>query len=346
MLSKKTISIETITLRGYDVPTMAPKGGPVRCKMCGKPITAWGDNNNHARGVHTVLPNQPSAYVHAGCVWENGREGRQRGYHAPETDFEGEKFAPIRGKAAKDGVAFSFELEAWNRATAEQMVRWGAGYGMIATDDCTVGTEWHMPSRVSLAGFKEFLQGFSAENDLSNPACGAHIHVSFPAEKYNYGDDVGQFYGMQNAMEVLNHYKMILFNGLRKDIACDRTAAAGIWGRTMGGYADNDMGLYHGDWLNLHTNDYQTIEWRLPHFVNAAQYLWCVAMIREFTLELMKFLDKKQDAEHTGKKLRKIYRKYAQGKGNAQRPERNDEKDLQAYREIWEHAEQVLPIKF
>lgn len=345
MISKKTISIETMTLRGYDVPTMAPKGGPVRCKMCGKPITVWG-GTSPARAVHTVLPNQPSAYVHAGCCWYNGWEGEQRSYHAPEADFEGEKFAPVRGKAAKDGIAFSFELEAWNTATAAQMVKWGAGYGMIATRDGTVGTEWHMPSRVSLAGFKEFLQGFSAENDLSDSACGAHIHVSFPAEKYGYGDELSQFDGMQNAMDELNHYKMILFNGLRRDIAASDKAAEAIWGRTMGGYADDDMGLYHGDWLNLHTSNYQTIEWRLPHFVNAAQYLWCVAMVKEFTLELMKFLDDEQDAEKTGKKLRKIYRKYAQGKGNAQRPERNDEKDLQAYRETWEQVAEVLPIKF
>lgn len=345
MISTKTISIETMNLRGYDVPTMAPKGGPVRCKMCGKPVTVWGDNDNPARGIHTVLPNQPSAYVHAGCVWADGIEGYQRGYHHPEADFEGDKFNPIRGKAAKDGIAFSFELEAWNVATAEQMVRWGAGYGMIATSDCTVGTEWHMPSRVSLAGFKEFLQGFSAENDMSHDACGAHIHVSFPAEKYS-GSGRDQHDGMWNANRKLNSNKTELFGGLRRDIAaCDKAARA-IWGRQMGGYADNDMDLVHGDWLNLHTNEYQTIEWRLPHFVNAAQYLWCVAMVKEFTLELMKFLDDEQDAEKTGKKLRKIYRKYAQGKGNAQRPERNDEKDLRAYRETWAQVAEVLPIKF
>lgn len=345
MTSTKTISVETMNLRGYDIPTIAPKGGPVRCKMCGKPITVWGDNDNPARAVHTVLPNQPSAYVHAGCVWADGIEGYQRGYHNPETDFEGKKFAPVRGKAAKDGIAFSFELEAWNQATADQMVRWGAGYGMVATSDCTVGTEWHMPSRVSLAGFKEFLQGFSAENDMSHNACGAHIHVSFPAEKYSWsGRD--QHDGMWSANRKLNANKLDLFNGLRRDIAVSDKAARAIWGRQMAGYADNSMDLIHGDWLNLDTNDYQTIEWRLPHFVNAAQYLWCVAMVKEFTLELMKFLDDEQDAEKTGKKLRKIYRKYAQGKGNAQRPERNDEKDLRAYRETWAQVAEVLPIKF
>lgn len=344
MISKKTVEISTMNLRGYDVPTMAPKGGPVRCKMCGKPITVWGDNDNPARAVHTVLPNQPSAYVHAGCCWWNGVEGRQRGYHAPETDFEGEEFRPVRGKAAKDGILFSFELEAWNEATAEQMVKWGAGYGMIATRDGTCGTEWHAPSCGSLAGRKEFFIGFSAENDLSDPACGAHIHVSFPAERFSWTEE--QERGMEQAVQTLIANKWKLFDGLRQDIAHDNTAAAGIWGRTMGGYADNDMGLYHGDWLNLHTNEYQTIEWRLPHFVNAAQYLWCVAMVKEFTLELIKFLDDEQDAEKTGKKLRKIYRKYAQGKGNAQRPERNDSKDLDAYRETWAQVAEVLPIKF
>lgn len=343
MISKKTISIETMTLRGYDVPTMAPKGGPVRCKMCGKPITVWG-GNSPARGVHTVLPNQPSAYVHAGCCWEDGVEGRQRGYHAPEVDFEGKKFNPIRGKAAKDGILFSFELEAWNEATAEQMVKWGAGYGMIATDDSAVGTEWHMPSRVSLAGFKEFLQGFSAENDLSNVHCGAHIHVSFPAERFSMDDS--QYFGMQNVVSTLTTCKNNLFDGLRRDIARDDTAAKAVWGRQMAGYARDTMWLEHGAWLNLDTKELQTIEWRLPHFVNATQYLWCVAMIKEFTLELIKFMDNEQDERKTGIKLRKIYRKYAQGKGNAQRPERNDSKDLEAYRETWEHAERVLPIKF
>lgn len=344
MISKKTVEISTMNLRGYDVPTMAPKGGPVRCKMCGKPITVWG-GNSPARGVHTVLPNQPSAYVHAGCAWENGQEGRQRGYHAPEVDFEGEEFHPVRGKAAKDGILFSFELEAWNQATAEQMVKWGAGYGMIATRDGTCGTEWHAPSCGSLAGRKEFFIGFSAENDLSDPACGAHIHVSFPAEKYSWNGK-SQEDGMWNANRRLNSNKTELFGGLRRDIAASGKAAEAIWGRQMGGYAESSMNLVHGAWLNLDTRDYQTIEWRLPHFVNAAQYLWCVAMVKEFTLELMKFLDEKQDAEHTGKKLRKIYRKYAQGKGNAQRPERNDEKDLQAYRETWEQVAEVLPIKF
>lgn len=344
MINKKTISIETMSLRGYDVPTMAPKGGPVRCKMCGKPITVW-SGNDPARAVHTVLPNQPSAYVHAGCVWENGIEGRQRGYHAPETDFEGEKFQPIRGKAAKDGIAFSFELEAWNEATAEQMVKLGAGYGMIATRDGTVGTEWHMPSRVSLAGFKEFLQGFSAENNLSHRACGAHIHVSFPAEKYSW-DGASQYDGMREVHSKLLANQTELFGGLRRDIATSDIAAKAIWGRQMGGYAEDTMYLIHGSWLNLDTRDYQTIEWRLPHFVNAAQYLWCVAMIKEFTLELIKFLDDEQDAEKTGKKLRKIYRKYAQGKGNAQRPERNSAEDIEAYRETWAQVAEVLPIKF
>lgn len=344
MISTKTVNIETMNLRGYDVPTMAPKGGPVRCKMCGKPITVWG-GYDPARAVHTVLPNQPSAYVHAGCCWWNGVEGRQRGYHAPETDFEGKKFQPIRGKAAKDGIAFSFELEAWNRATADQMVRWGAAYGMVATSDCTVGTEWHMPSRVSLAGFKEFLQGFSAENDLSDPACGAHIHVSFPAEKYSW-DGASQYDGMWEANRKLISNKTKLFGGLRRDIAASDTAAKAIWGRQMGGYASDTMDLVHGAWLNLDTRDYQTIEWRLPHFVNAAQYLWCVAMVKEFTLELMKFLDDEQDAEKTGKKLRKIYRKYAQGKGNAQRPERNSVEDIESYRETWAQVAEILPIKF
>lgn len=343
MLNKKTIEISTMNLRGYDVPTMAPKGGPVRCKMCGKPVTVWG-GNSPARAVHTVLPNQPSAYVHAGCCWWDGVEGRQRGYHAPEVDFEGEEFHPVRGKAAKDGILFSFELEAWNQATAAQMVKWGAGYGMIATRDGTVGTEWHMPSRVSLAGFKEFLQGFSAENDLSDVHCGAHIHVSFPAERFSRDDS--QYYGMQNAVGTLAACKNTLFDGLRRDIAASDKAAEAIWGRQMAGYARDTMWLEHGAWLNLDTRDYQTIEWRLPHFVNAAQYLWCVAMVKEFTLELMKFLDDEQDAEKTGKKLRKIYRKYAQGKGNAQRPERNDDKDLRAYRETWEQVAEVLPIKF
>lgn len=345
MINTKTISIETMNLRGYDVPTMAPKGGPVRCKMCGKPITVWGDDENPARGIHTVLPNQPSAYVHAGCCWWNGVEGRQRGYHAPETDFEGQEFNPVRGKAAKDGILFSFELETENVASAEQMVKWGAGYGMIATHDGTAGTEWHAPSCGSLAGRKEFFIGFSAENDMTTDNCGAHIHVSFPAEKYSWNEH-SQRDGMRNANRELNSNKTELFGGLRRDIAASDKAARAIWGRQMGGYADNDMGLYHGDWLNLHTHDYQTIEWRLPHFVNAAQYLWCVAMIKEFTLELMKFLDDEQDAEKTGKKLRKIYRKYAQGKGNAQRPERNDSKDIEAYRETWAQVAEVLPIKF
>lgn len=344
MKSTKTISIETMTLRGYDIPTIAPRGGAVRCKMCGKVIDVWGDNDSPARGIHTVLPNQPSAYVHAGCCWENGVEGWQRGYHAPEVDFEGEKFQPVRGKAAKDGILFSFELETENVATAEQMVKWGAGYGMIATHDGTAGTEWHAPSCGSLAGRKEFFIGFSAENDMTTDNCGAHIHVSFPAERFSWTDE--QEYGMETAVQTLIANKQELFDGLRRDIAHDDTAATGIWGRTMGGYADDDMGLYHGDWLNLHTRNYQTIEWRLPHFHDAAQYLWCVAMIKEFTLELISFLDEKQDAERTGKKLRKIYRKYAQGKGNAQRPERNDPEDLEKYREIWEHAERVLPIKF
>lgn len=345
MISTKTISIETMNLRGYDVPTMAPKGGPVRCKMCGKPITVWGDDTNPARAVHTVLPNQPSAYVHAGCCWWNGSEGEQRYYHAPETDFEGDAFSPVRGKAAKDGIAFSFELEAWNKADAAQMVKWGAGYGMIATRDGTVGTEWHMPSRVNLAGFKEFLQGFSAENDLSDSSCGAHIHVSFPAEKYSW-DGASQYDGMWNANRKLNSNKTELFGGLRRDIAASDNAAEAIWGRQMGGYAEDTMYLVHGSWLNLDTRDYQTIEWRLPHFVNAAQYLWCVAMVKEFTLELIKFLDDKQDAEKTGKKLRKIYRKYAQGKGNAQRPERNSAEDIEAYRETWAQVAEILPIKF
>lgn len=344
MKNVKTISIETMTLRGYDVPTIAPRGGAVRCKMCGKVIDVWGDNNNPARGVHTVLPNQPSAYVHAGCAWWHGVEGRQRGYHAPETDFEGEKFHPVRGKAAKDGILFSFELETRNTATAEQMVKWGAGYGMIATYDCTCGTEWHAPSCGSLAGRKEFFIGFSAENDLSDPACGAHIHVSFPAERFSRDDS--QYFGMQNAVATLTACKNTLFDGLRQDIAHDNTAAAGIWGRQMAGYARDTMWLEHGAWLNLDTKEWQTIEWRLPHFHDAAQYLWCVAMVKEFTLELVKFLDNEQDEEKTGKKLRKIYRKYAQGKGNAQRPERNNPEDLKKYREIWEHAERVLPIKF
>lgn len=345
MTSTKTISVETMNLRGYDVPTIAPKGGPVRCKMCGKPITVWG-GNDPARGIHTVLPNQPSAYVHAGCCWWNGGEGAQRSYHAPEVDFEGDKFNPVRGKAAKDGIAFSFELEAKNVATAAQMVKWGASYGMIATSDGTVGTEWHMPSRVSLAGFKEFLIGFSAENDLSDDACGAHIHVSFPAEKYSW-DGINQNDGMWNVNRKLCGYKMELFDGLREDIAASDEAAKAIWGRAIGGeWSSDTMHLVHGAWLNLSTRNYQTIEWRLPHFDNAAQYLWCVAMVKEFTLELMKFLDDEQDAEKTGKKLRKIYRKYAQGKGNAQRPERNDEKDLRAYRETWAQVAEVLPIKF
>lgn len=343
MTSTKTISIETINLRGYDVPTMAPKGGPVRCKMCGKPITVWGDNEDPARGIHTVLRNQPSAYVHAGCCWYEGIPGALRPYGSGEYDFEDKPFPPVRGKAAKDGLLFSFELESNNRMTAEQLVKWGAEHQIIGTEDCTVEQESHRITSASLCGMKEFLTGFSAEMDMTTDNCGAHIHVSFPAERFS-ADGKNQWLGMMKAIETLNKNKFDLFDGLRKDIETSEIAAKAIWGRSFGEWSENDMELVHGSWLNV--NRLNTIEWRLPHFVTPAQYLWCVAMVKEFTLELIKFLDNKQNAEKTGKKMRKIYRKYAQGKGNAQRPERNDDKDLDAYCKTWEQVAEILPIKF
>lgn len=344
MISKKTIEISTMNLRGYDVPTMAPKCGPVRCKMCGKPITVWGDDNNPARGIHTELRNQPSAYVHAGCCWYEGVPGALRPYDEDAADFSGTNFPPVRGKTAKDGILYGFAFESNNRMNAEQLVKWGAEHQLIGIDFIG-GQETRRRASASLCGLKEFLVGFGSDMDMATDNCSARVNVSFPAEQFSRtGDNQGE--GMYNCSMNLEVNKERLFGGLLRDIEASETAARAIWGRTFGEWADNDMTLGYGSWLNLETRGRATIEWRLPHFHDAAQYLWCVAMIKEFTLELISFLDEKQDAEKTGKKLRKIYRKYAQGKGNAQRPERNDEKDLQAYRETWEQVAEVLPIKF
>ena len=310
-------TIETKTIRETTLETAKPRAG-IRCKLCGKPVTVFGIPGYAANAVKTYTPAEPVAYVHEGCI-------RCRPYGDDATDFEGDAFpAKAKGKATRGGWAFSLELEGNAPYTEERAAYLAATYGLIATEDCTVEVEWHQTrSWTNLHGVKTALEGIFQNIQPSGDNCGCHVNVSWTPDVDAAPDFTEQGYNIRRNSQAL-------FEPLRVAMTKHPDYTKAIFGRGFGNYCCNDDWYEGHSWLSLdglasYNRNNRRIEWRICHFQTPGQMFICLAFIKE-ACEIIRKATESQTIGYkkAGEQIAKLFEKYGQGKGKAQRPERNN----------------------
>ena len=151
---------------------------------------------------------------------------------------------------APDGLpAFSVEFEVCTCTIGdyeEERRAWMLlKYGFLRTDDKTVDAEYKSPIYQSLAAFEPVLPAFQRLGNLVDRCCGTHIHISCPRKCW-----------------VPLHAGSI-FGPLRKHWADHPQETLAFWGRNEAPCRGNI----------LTDTRYNTVEFRLPRFRSAAQYL-------------------------------------------------------------------------
>ena len=315
MRAYKTVEVKTI--RNTTLETAKPRAG-IKCKLCGKPIATFDCPYTGDNAIKTHTPAEPVAYVHKGCI-------RCRGYGDDATDFEGRPFpTKAAGKATRGGWAITLELEGNAPYSQEKAAYLAATYGLIATEDCTVEVEWHqVNSWTNLHGKKTALEGIFDAIDPSGDNCGCHVNISWTPDDDAAPDFSEQAWNIQqNAVT--------LFSPLQTAMLKRPDYTKAIFGRGFGSYCYNGSEYSGHSWLSLDSLDsYDTerrrIEWRICHFQTPAQMFICLAFIKE-ACEIIRKATEQQAVsyEKAGKQIAKLFEKYGQGKGKAQRPERNN----------------------
>lgn len=315
MQEYKTVDVKTI--RGTSLESAKPRAG-IRCKLCGKPVTVFNVPGARGNAVKTHTPAEPVAYVHEGCI-------RLRGYGDDATDYQGRPFpTKAAGKATRGGWAITLELEGNAPYSLEKAAYLAATYGLIATEDCTVEVEWHqINSWTNLHGKKTALEGIFDAIDPSGSNCGCHVNISWTPD-----DDAGPDFSEQ-AWNIRQN-AATLFTPLQTAMLKRPDYTKAIFGRNFGSYCYNGSEYSGHSWLSLDSlDDYDTerrrIEWRICHFQTPAQMFICLAFVKE-ACEIIRKATESQTIsyEKAGKQIAKLFEKYGQGKGKAQRPERNN----------------------
>ena len=315
MQEYKTVDVKII--RNTTLETAKPRAG-VKCKLCGKPVTVFNCPGMGSNGIKTYTPAEPVAYVHEGCI-------RLRPYGDDATDFEGRPFpTKAAGKATRGGWAISLELEGNAPYSQEKAAYLGATYGLIATEDCTVEVEMHqINSWTNLHGKKTALEGIFEAIDPSGYNCGCHVNISWTPD-----DDAAPSFSEQ-AWNIRQN-AVTLFTPLQTAMLRRPDYTKAIFGRVFGSYCYSGSEYSGHSWLALDSLDSynverRRIEWRICHFQTPAQMFICLAFIKE-ACEIIRKATESQTIsyEKAGKQIAKLFEKYGQGKGKAQRPERNN----------------------
>lgn len=156
---------------------------------------------------------------------------------------------------------FSFELETAGYDLEKCLVV--LAHGFIATHDGTVDVEYKSPRYLSLASCLPALKAIDTFADSGiNDACGTHLHVD---------------------CRVKSSIDAEVFRPLVRYMRQHQDSTYNFWGRYFGSYCTSDIDTgsrYQAFSLNSH---YDTIEYRLPRFLNAKQYLGVIRFCRQIT---------------------------------------------------------------
>lgn len=155
---------------------------------------------------------------------------------------------------------FSFELETAGESGDASYAM--LAYGFIATDDGSVDTEYKSPRYLSLAAALPALKRIDTfADDAIDSRCGTHIHVD---------------------CRVKRHVSPDVFYPLIRYMQAHQQETTRFWGRYFRGYAAAQSGIGHTDAFSL-SSRYDTLEYRLPLFVNVKQYLEVIRFVRACT---------------------------------------------------------------
>ena len=212
-------------------------------------------------------------------------------------------------KETYSGFRFGCEFETNTHTTPEQRLQLFAWYGLRCTHDCTVTNEFKSGIINGLHGFKTMLNGISNIIDIaSGDNAGTHINASLTT-----WDNEALYKVRANATEI---FSPLLIASKNRQGDC-----INVFGRYFGEYRKYDtINFIHGSAICIKTN---CIEYRLAKYQNTQQFFFLVAMIKEFTLIIDKFIQGKDNATVTAKKLVKAYQRRVNGTAKYMAVERN-----------------------
>lgn len=145
--------------------------------------------------------------------------------------------------------SIEFEVCAWEASRPASHALILLKHGYLRTYDCTVSDEYKSPRYLDLAAFQEALPTLESLADLVDDCCGTHIHIDCPVQA-----------------DVKAH-SPALFSPLERYLRDHPEETGHFWGRPS--YDLVRMRHY-----------YPTLEFRLPRFRSAEQYLEVVRFCR------------------------------------------------------------------
>lgn len=291
-------------VNGIFVEAERPRKG-TKCAFCGEQIADFDF-------VKTSTNHQTVCYVHSDCL-------RMHSYHETFYTPNGNKlplFDNTRKATAKEQIIYTPEVEFndryenWSDAKKAAFV---AQFKMYLEHDCTVGAEGHVCSAINFHGLYEWYANLEKWVNMETENCGHHMNFSW--------------YGMKaEDVRKIKRNANILFHPVEVWMRNNPEQVEKIFGRNFAHWAKDDGQYIHGSWLNLDncwTDKEARVEYRLPHFVNAKQIVWCAFMLKNWTKELRSYCKGEQDERKTANNILKHIEKAANGKALYQRPERN-----------------------
>ncbi len=172
-------------------------------------------------------------------------------------------------------------------------------HGFIRTYDSTVDDEYKSPIYCSLKAFRKPLMVLDSLRDLVNERCGTHLHVGCAQHD--------TLYSMRQAV----------FEPLVEYMQAHEQQTTAFWGRFFSPYACTT--LANGERHVCFNVGYRhpTIEFRLPRFRSAEQYVRLLRFCRETTAFISETLDenvvsaKRLAPEQLGERILARYQKAA-----------------------------------
>lgn len=188
----------------------------------------------------------------------------------------------LNGKGAyrntqREGLAshlpsFSIEFEVHGSPSACERALALLECGYLRTEDGSVSDEYKSPIYNSLAALRPHLPVLDGLSDLVDECCGTHLHIGFPSP----------------FSRRLREMRKKIFTPLVEYLEDDDVLTEQFWGRYFCDYADTSFSDEY-PWLRFPTR-YDTLEYRLPCFRSAAQYLEVVRLCRKTTYMLQQSL--------------------------------------------------------
>ncbi len=163
-----------------------------------------------------------------------------------------------------------FEIAASSQQRGRALALLSLGY--LRTSDATVSDEYKSPIYHSLDAFRFHLPTLDTLGDLVTYLCGTHLHVAFPAPlKARLTDFQGEIFG-----PLAQHW------------SANREETERFWGRATCYYASDRLSDAY-PCIRMQSQ-YDTIEFRLPRFRTATQYVEVVRFCRRVTYSLRRSL--------------------------------------------------------